>query len=95
MTEGSGKISKPTVINGESPFNLEAVRIIPISATTEVFNEPQDKTQFRYLHHADFPVKNGLYSYYVGTEYEQTGKFEFEGQFLKYSICRISYGPYN
>ena len=49
-----------------------------ISATTEVFNEPQDKTQFRYLHHADFPVKNGLYSYYVGTEDEKVGKFEFE-----------------
>jgi len=51
---------------------------IVISATTEVFNEPQDKTQVRYLHHANFPVKNGLYSYYVGTEDEKVGKFEFE-----------------
>ena len=50
------------------------------SATTEVFNELQDKTQVRYLHHANFPVKNGLYSYYVGTEDEKVGKFEFEGR---------------
>ena len=54
------------------------LQTLNISATTEVFNEPQDKTQFRYLHHADFTVKNGLYSYYVGTQDEKVGKFEFE-----------------
>ena len=67
-----------SVWNFRDPYLKYSLEQQIIPADTELWIEPQNKTDIRFTHHAVFNVEAGkTYEYFVGSDTQTTDSFEF------------------
>ena len=71
------RVSKKKKIS-RHPYLKYSLKQQIIPADTELWIEPQNKTDIRFTHHAVFNVEAGkTYEYFVGSDTQTTDSFEF------------------